>query len=87
MVSAVMSLTKGNWLSIPMVAASAVLPVPAGPSRRQVSKGFLSLVLTCTTRNRYVGGSARFLSLVLPCTHGTARYRCVVAQNRKRLCP
>lgn len=47
MVSAVMSLTKGNWLSRPTVAARAVLPVPAGPSSIQVSKGFLSLVLTC----------------------------------------
>ena len=50
MVSAVMSLTKGNWLSRPTVAAKAVLPVPAGPSSRQVSKGFLSLVLTCNNQ-------------------------------------
>ena len=47
MVSAEMSLTKGNWLSMPMVAARAVLPVPLGPSSRQDKMGFFSLALTC----------------------------------------
>lgn len=56
MVSAVMSLTKGNWLSRPTVAARAVLPVPAGPSSRQVSKGFLSLVLTCSKSKPQLDG-------------------------------
>ena len=32
---------------MPMVAARAVLPVPGGPSKRQVSMGVFSLVLTC----------------------------------------
>lgn len=39
--------TKGKSLSMPMDAARAVLPVPAGPSSSAVSNGVLALLRTC----------------------------------------
>ena len=47
MVSALMTLTNGKSDSMPTVAASAVFPVPGGPSSRQLIRGVCSLVRTC----------------------------------------
>mmetsp|Transcript_5408 Transcript_5408/g.18801 ORF Transcript_5408/g.18801 Transcript_5408/m.18801 type:complete len:372 (+) Transcript_5408:694-1809(+) len=54
MLSALSSLTKGKSLSSASVAASAVLPVPAAPSRRHAMSGVLSLTRTCSTSALHV---------------------------------
>jgi hypothetical protein len=43
-------LINGKPLSIPMLAANAVFPLPLGPSRRHVSRGVFSLFFTCSTK-------------------------------------
>lgn len=46
MLAELMTLTKGNSLSIPSVAARAVFPLPDGPSSRHVSRSVRSLFCT-----------------------------------------
>jgi hypothetical protein len=55
--SADSTLTKGNPLSMASVAASAVFPVPAGPSNRQVTRGVLALDRACRCIARRKGSS------------------------------
>ena len=51
--------TNGKSLSMPMDAARAVLPVPAGPSSSAVSSGVLALFRTyCMVNNRLLSYAA-----------------------------
>ncbi len=49
MLSALMTLTKGNPLASPRVAARAVLPAPGGPSSKAVNNVVCALFCTCVT--------------------------------------
>eukprot|EP00982_Pelagococcus_subviridis_P015043 31376-Pelagococcus_subviridis.AAC.2 len=53
-VSALTSFVNGNSLPIASVAASAVFPDPAAPSRRHVNIGVLGETRTCSTSALHV---------------------------------